>query len=64
VGTDSHYNWVFTYNHFLLVGKQFDALLIDTSAPSPSNPVFDTTPSDTTMVSIANIPFERLESGL
>jgi len=21
VGTDSHYNWVFTYNHFLLGGK-------------------------------------------
>jgi len=36
---------------YLQVGKQFDALLIDTSAPSPSFPVFDTTPSDTTNVS-------------
>ena len=33
------------------VGKQFDALLVDTSAPSPSAPVFDTTSSDTTNVS-------------
>ena len=35
---------------YLQVGKQFDGLLIDTSAPSPSFPVFDTTPSDTTNV--------------
>ena len=46
------------------VGKEFDALLIDTSAPSSSDPVFDTVSSDTTNVRIADARFEMLDYGL
>ena len=34
------------------VGKQFDALLIDTQAPDASNPVFYTFPQDSMAVSV------------
>ena len=37
---------------YLQVGKQFDALLIDTWAPDPSNPVFYTFQQDTMAVSL------------
>ena len=34
------------------VGKQFDALLVDTQAPDASNPVFFTSPQDSMAVSL------------
>ena len=34
------------------VGKQFDALLVDTQAPDASNPVFFTFPQDSMAVSL------------
>ena len=34
------------------VGKQFDALLVDTQAPDASNPVFYTFPQDSMPVSL------------
>ena len=34
------------------VGKQFDALLVDTQAPDASNPVFYTFPQDSMAVSL------------
>ena len=34
------------------VGKQFDALLVDTGAPDPSNPVFFTFPQDSMAVGL------------
>ena len=37
---------------FLQVGKQFDALLVDTQAPDASNPVFFTFPQDSMAVSL------------
>ena len=37
---------------FLQVGKQFDALLLDTQAPDASNPVFFTFPQDSMAVSL------------
>lgn len=46
------------------VGKEFDALLIDTSAPSSSDPVFDTASSDTTNVRMVDAHFEMLDYAL
>ena len=37
---------------FTQVGKQFDALLVDTQAPDASNPVFFTSPQDSMAVSL------------
>ena len=38
--------------NFMQVGKQFDALLVDTQAPDASNPVFFTFPQDSMAVSL------------
>ena len=38
---------------FLQVGKQFDALLVDTETPDASNPVFFTSPQDSMAVSLS-----------
>ena len=43
-------------------GKQFDAILVDTSVPSPVASAIS--PLDTTNVSISDIQFEMLGSGL
>ena len=40
------------HRFFLQVGKQFDALLVDTEAPDASNPVFFTSPQDSVAVSL------------
>ena len=40
------------HTFFMQVGKQFDALLVDTQAPDASNPVFFTFPQDSMAVSL------------
>ena len=40
------------HNFYMQVGKQFDALLVDTQAPDTSNPVFYTFPQDSMAVSL------------
>ena len=40
------------HTFFMQVGKQFDALLVDTQAPDASNPVFYTFPQDSMAVSL------------
>ena len=39
------------------VGKQFDALLVDTQAPDPSDPVFYTFPQDSMAVSLFSLTY-------
>ena len=43
---------VIRHTFFMKVGKQFDALLVDTQAPDASNPVFFTSPQDSMAVSL------------
>ena len=40
------------HTFFMQVGKQFDALLVDTQAPDASNPVFFNSPPDSMPVSL------------
>ena len=45
------------HTHLMQVGKQFDALLVDTQAPDASNPVFFTFQQDTMAVNLFANPF-------
>ena len=46
------------------VGKQFDALLVDTQAPDASNPVFFTFPQDSMAVSLPDHNYGYSETQL